>query len=173
MDPWYYHVHKIPRVLANKGYMDDNATGGVGLRWLAPAERLITSFASAGFVVLMHSCYRTEILSSDNCSLPIISSGPHVVAGYPSLLSSLPSPLPDAWLRLQSGSRVVTIHSSQLSISPSGVRCPSSPHLLSFLHLALSTHLYHILPGRLLPSVLRRTRPVVAMLHSAYLAVYA
>ena len=136
---WYYHVHKIPRILADKGDMDDNATGGVGMGWLAPAERLITSFASAGFLVLMHSCYRTEILSSENCSLPIISSCPHVVAGYPSLLSSLPSPLPDAWLRLQSGSKVVTIRSSQLSISPSGVRCPSSPHLLSFLHTAPCT----------------------------------
>ena len=28
MDPWYYHVHQIPRVLINRGYMDDNATGG-------------------------------------------------------------------------------------------------------------------------------------------------
>ena len=49
------------RVLVNKGYMDDNATGGAGFQWLAPAERLINSFASAGFVVLMHSCYHTEI----------------------------------------------------------------------------------------------------------------
>ncbi len=64
MDPWYHHVHKIPRVLVNKGYMDDNATGGSGLQWLAPAERLFQSFASAGFLVLSHSCYRVEVLPS-------------------------------------------------------------------------------------------------------------
>ena len=136
MDPWYYHVHKIPRVLVNKGYMDDNATGGAGLKWLARAERLINSFASAGFVVLMHACYHTEILPSADPSSSLISSCASVTTGYPSLFSSLPSPIPNAWLRLKSGSRAITIHSSQLSISSLGVRCPSHPQLLSFLHTA-------------------------------------
>ena len=132
MDPWYHHVHRIPRVLITRGYMDDNATGGTGLQWLAPAERLITSFASAGFLVLTHSCYKTEILSSFPNYTPLISPCPSVLDGFP----SLPSPLPDTWLKLMCGSRSVTIHSSLLSVSPAGVTCPTHPHLLSLLHTA-------------------------------------
>ena len=52
MDPWYYHVHQIPRVLINRGYMDDNATGGSGLEWLFHAQTLFQTFSDAGFVVL-------------------------------------------------------------------------------------------------------------------------
>lgn len=52
MDPWYHHVHKIPRVCINTGYMDDNATGGHGLGWLHEAQHLIHQFHSAGFQVL-------------------------------------------------------------------------------------------------------------------------
>ena len=70
MDPWYHHVHTIPHVLVNRGYMDDNATGGRGLLWLTKAEQLIESFSSAGFVVLKQSCYSLEILTTT----PLISS---------------------------------------------------------------------------------------------------
>ena len=41
MDPWYHHVNRIPDVIVNKGYMDDNATGGIGLSWVYSAEKLL------------------------------------------------------------------------------------------------------------------------------------
>ena len=136
MGPWYHHVHKIPRVLVNKGYMDDNATGGSGLQWLAPAERLFQSFASAGFLVLSHSCYRVEVLPSHPDYIPLISHCSLVIDGFALLRRALPSPLPHTWLRLKSGSRSITIHSSLLQISPLSIACPAYPHLLTFLHTA-------------------------------------
>ena len=50
MGPWYHHVHQKPRVLVNHSYMDGNATGGQGLRWLPYAEALIQSFSTADFI---------------------------------------------------------------------------------------------------------------------------
>lgn len=50
MDPWYHHVNRIPDIIINKGYMDDNATGGVGLSWLPKAEILLQSLSTAGFL---------------------------------------------------------------------------------------------------------------------------
>lgn len=44
---WYRYVHQIPRVCINTGYMDDNATGGVGLTWLHEVQQLIHSFYTA------------------------------------------------------------------------------------------------------------------------------
>ena len=84
----------------------------------------------------MHSCYQTDILLSPDPSAPLISSCSSVTSGYPSLFSSLPSPLPEAWLRMKCGSRAITLHSSMLQVSSQGVRCPTHPHLLSFLHTA-------------------------------------
>ena len=92
MDPWYHHVHKIPHVLVNRGYMDDNATGGRGLLWLTRAEQLIESFSSAGFVVLKHSCYSIDILDTAPVGTPFVSECPPVTNGAPSLLPLLPSP---------------------------------------------------------------------------------
>ena len=43
MDPWYHYVHRIPGVLTNWGYMDDNAIGGLGLQWLPEAQKLINA----------------------------------------------------------------------------------------------------------------------------------
>ena len=60
MDPWYHYVHRIPRISINRGYMDDNATGGLGLSWLPHAQTLISNFSTAGLVVLAHSCYAIE-----------------------------------------------------------------------------------------------------------------
>ena len=60
MDPWYHHVNAIPRVLVNKGYMADNATGGQGLSWLLPTQNLINTFHEAGFQVLTHTCYLVD-----------------------------------------------------------------------------------------------------------------
>ena len=69
MDPWYYHVHQIPRVLINRGYMDDNATGGSGLEWLFAAQTLFQKFSEAGFVVLSHHCYTVECISEPSNSV--------------------------------------------------------------------------------------------------------
>ena len=44
---WYRYVHQIPRVCVNTGFMDDNATGGVGLTWLHEVQQLIHSFYTA------------------------------------------------------------------------------------------------------------------------------
>ena len=120
MDPWYHHVHKIPHVLVNRGYMDDNATGGRGLLWLTKAEQLIESFSSAGFVVLKHSCYSIEILTTTPLGTPFVSECSPVTNGAPSLLALLPSPLPSTYLRLCCGSYL-----------------PSSPLLSSYLSLFL------------------------------------
>ena len=133
MDPWYHQVHKIPHVLVNRGYMDDNATGGRGLLWLMRAEQLIESFASAGFVVLKHYCYSVDFLDTAPLGTPFVAECPPVTNGSPSLLPLLPSPLPPSYLRLCCGSRALTIHSSLLTIGP-GLSCPTHPHLLSYLH---------------------------------------
>ena len=49
MDPWYHHVHQIPRVLVNKGYMDDNATGGQGLEWVSQLKPSYSPFHLLAF----------------------------------------------------------------------------------------------------------------------------
>ena len=113
--------------------MDDNATGGRGLLWLMRAEQLIESFASAGFVVLKHSCYSVDFLDTAPLGTPFVAECPPVTNGSPSLLPLLPSPLPPSYLRLCCGSRALTIHSSLLTIGP-GLSCPTHPHLLSYLH---------------------------------------
>ena len=75
MDPWYYHVHQIPRVLINRGYMDDNATGGTGLDWLFQAQTLFfQKISDAGFVVLSHHCYTVEIISTPPYQTPCFLS---------------------------------------------------------------------------------------------------
>ena len=73
MDPWYYHVHQIPRVLINRGYMDDNATGGSGLEWLFNAQTLFQKFSEAGFVVLSHQCYTVECIPEPPYQTPAFS----------------------------------------------------------------------------------------------------
>ena len=86
MDPWYYHVHQIPRVLINRGYMDDNATGGSGLEWLFTAQTLFQKFSEAGFVVLSHHCYTVECIPNLLKLLPSSHVNPSPRASPPSVL---------------------------------------------------------------------------------------
>ena len=74
MDPWYHHVNRIPDVIVNKGYMDDNATGGIGLSWVYSAEKLLQSMATAGFLVLSHTCYQVESVVIPVPPSPIFAS---------------------------------------------------------------------------------------------------
>ena len=82
MDPWYHHVHKIPRVCINTGYMDDNATGGHGLSWLPDTQKLIHQFHSAGFQVLTHSCYRVNPLFVCPPVIAALEDCPPVMEGF-------------------------------------------------------------------------------------------
>ena len=135
MDPWYHHVNRIPDIIINKGYMDDNATGGVGLSWLPTAELLLQSLSTAGFLVLSHSCYQVEPITGPVTDLPIFSSLDFVKKGHHSLLSALRGSPPSPMLRLRCGNRAVTLPSSLLIVGDT-VDCPSFPFLLSYLHTA-------------------------------------
>ena len=135
MDPWYHYVHRIPRVLTNRGYMDDNATGGLGLQWLPEAQKLINRFSTAGLVVLTHSCYKIELLSSTPFTLPHYEILPHVTSGLPSLFQAYSSLPLTGIIRLRSGNRAVTLHSSSLRFGNT-LTCPSHPDVLTFLHTA-------------------------------------
>ena len=86
MDPWYHHVHQIPRVFINTGYMDDNATGGHGLSWLPETQKLIHQFHSAGFQVLTHSCYRVNPLFACPPVIASLEECSPVIEGFPSTL---------------------------------------------------------------------------------------
>ena len=135
MDPWYYHVHQIPRVLINRGYMDDNATGGSGLEWLFAAQTLFPKFSEAGFVVLSHHCYTVECIPEPSYQTPCFLSCEPVTNGFPSLRAALPPLLRPSYLRICSGSRCIILHSSLLSFSPY-ITCREYPHILPFLHTA-------------------------------------
>ena len=135
MDPWYHYVHRIPQVLTNRGYMDDNATGGLGLQWLPEAQKLINHFSTAGLVVLTHSCYKIELLSSTPFTLPHYEILPHVTSGLPSLFQAYSSLPLTGIIRLRSGNRAVTLHSSSLRFGNT-LTCPSHPDVLTFLHTA-------------------------------------
>ena len=135
MDPWYYHVNRIPDVIVNKGYMDDNATGGIGLSWLYEAETLLQSLATAGFLVLSHSCYQVEPVFLSESTSPRFSSMDFVTQGYHSLLAALRNSPPAPIVRLRCGNRAVTLPSHLLTIGDT-VECPSHPLLLAFLHTA-------------------------------------
>ena len=135
MDPWYHYVHRIPRVLTNRGYMDDNATGGLGLQWLPEAQKLINRFSTAGLLVLTHSCYTLELLSSTPFTLPHYEILPHVTSGLPSLFQAYSSLPHTGLIRLRSGNRAVTLHSSALRFGNT-LTCPSHPDVLTFLHTA-------------------------------------
>ena len=135
MDPWYHHVNRIPDIIINKGYMDDNATGGVGLSWLPKAEILLQSLSTAGFLVLSHSCYQVESITLPDTGSPIFSSYEFVSQGHHSLLSALQASPSAPMLRLRCGNRAVTLPSSLLVVGDT-VECPSYPFLLSYLHTA-------------------------------------
>ena len=135
MDPWYYHVNRIPDVIVNKGYMDDNATGGIGLSWLYEAETLLQSLATAGFLVLSHSCYQVEPVFLSESTCPRFSSMDFVTQGYHSLLAALRNSSPAPMVRLRCGNRAVTLPFHLLTIGDT-VECPSHPLLLAFLHTA-------------------------------------
>ena len=135
MDPWYHHVNRIPDVIVNKGYMDDNATGGIGLSWLYEAETLLQSFATAGFLVLSHSCYQVEPVFLSESTFPSFSSMDFVTQGCHSLLAALRNSPPASVVRLRCGNRAVTLPSHLLTIGDT-VECPSHPLLLAFLHTA-------------------------------------
>ena len=135
MDPWYHYVHRIPRVSINRGYMDDNATGGLGLSWLPQAQTLINHFSSAGLVVLAHSCYSIESLSSSPNALPHYELLPHVTSGFPSLLAAIPPDGISGLIRLRNGNRAVTLPASWLRVQAL-LTCPSHPEALTFLHTA-------------------------------------
>ena len=135
MDPWYHHVNRIPDIIVNKGYMDDNATGGIGLSWIYAAETLLQSMATAGFLVLSHSCYQVESVHIPEPPSPIFSSMEFVTQGHHSLFAALgDSPLAPV-VRLRCGNRAVTLSSNLLLIGDT-VQCPSHPFLLSYLHTA-------------------------------------
>ena len=135
MDPWYYHVHQIPRVLINRGYMDANATGGSGLEWLFNAQTLFQKFSEAGFVVLSHQCYTVECIPEPPYQTPCFLPCEPVTNGFPSLRAALPPILRPSYLRICSGSRCIILHSSLLSFSPY-ITCQEYPHILPFLHTA-------------------------------------
>ena len=135
MDPWYYHVNRILAVIVNKGYMDDNATGGIGLSWLYEAETLLQSLATAGFLVLSHSCYQVEPVFLSESTSPRFSSMDFVTQGYHSLLAALRNSPPAPMVRLRCGNRAVTLPSHLLTIGDT-VECPSHPLLHAFLHTA-------------------------------------
>ena len=133
MDPWYHHVNTIPRVLISKGYMDDNATGGLGLSWLLPTQILIQKFSDAGFQVLSHSWYLIKPLPSVTSTLPLIESCPPVIAGFSSLFAAYQGIPPPPFVQLQSGTCAITIPSSWIS-SSTVFAIPSHPNLLPLLH---------------------------------------
>ena len=89
IDPWYHHVNRIPDVIVNKGYMDDNATGGIGLSWVYSAEKLLQSMATAGFLVLSHTCYQVESVVIPVPPSPIFLSMDFVTQRHHSLLTAL------------------------------------------------------------------------------------
>ena len=121
--------------MVNKGYMDDNATGGIGLSWLYEAENLLQSLATAGFLVLSHSCYQVEPVLLSEFTSPTFSSMDFVTQGYHSLLAALRNSPPAPIVRLRCGNRAVTLPSHLLIIGET-VECPSQPLLLPFLHTA-------------------------------------
>ena len=135
MDPWYHHVNRIPDVIVNKGYMDDNATGGIGLSWVYSAEKLLQSMATAGFLVLSHTCYQVESVVIPVPPAPIFSSMDFVTQGHHSLLTALCHPLVAPVVRLRCGNRAVTLPSHLLLIGDT-LECPSHPLLLAYLHTA-------------------------------------
>ena len=135
MDPWYYHVHQIPRVLINRGYMDDNATGGSGLEWLFTAQTLFQKFSEAGFVVLSHHCYTVERIPEPSYQTPSFLTCEPVTKGFPSLRAAFPHLPQPSYLRICSGSRCIILHSSLLSFYPY-ITCREYPHILPFLHTA-------------------------------------
>ena len=136
MDPWYHHVHQIPRVLVNKGYMDDNATGGQGLEWVSPTETLIQPLSSAGFLVLGHSCYKIEDSDSPYSPSPSYGMAPQVLDGFPSLKEAFQGCRSGPMLRLRSGNRVVELPKSLL-LADHMISCPSCPQVMAFLHTAI------------------------------------
>ena len=135
MDPWYHHVHRIPRVIVNKGYMDDNATGGHGLEWIAPTESLIQSLSTAGFIVLGHSCYQVVASSRPYSPHPHFSIGPQVTHGHPSLFQAFDDCPPSPMLQIRSGNRAVDLPQSMISRGEF-ISCPSCPQVMAFLHTA-------------------------------------
>ena len=46
---WYHHVNRIPDVIVNKNYMDDNATGGIGLSWAIQLKNYCNPWPLQGF----------------------------------------------------------------------------------------------------------------------------
>ena len=138
MDPWYHYVHRIPRVFINRGYMDDSATGGLGLQWLPGAQTLINNFSTVGLVVLAHSCYAIETLSSTPFTLPHYEMLPHITSGSPSLFEACSHQPLTGILRLRSGNRAVTLPASWLRLRGT-LTCPSHPDTLTFLHTATCT----------------------------------
>ena len=133
MDPWYHHVHSIPRVCINAGYMDDNATGGHGLSWLPAAQTLILKFYSAGFQVLKHSCYNVIPISTPPPQLPHIEECAPPSQGYPSLWTAFAATPECQFVKLISGTLSITLPSSWIHVS-SVLSIPSHPHLLTQLH---------------------------------------
>ena len=113
MDPWYYHVHQIPRVLINRRYMDDNASGGSGLEWLFTAQNLFQKFSEAGFVVLSHLCYTVECIPEPSHQTSSFLTCESVTKGFPSLRAAFPTsafiPTHMLWLTLYYSSLIASL----------------------------------------------------------------
>ena len=133
VDIWYHHVHAIPRVCVNAGYMDDNATGGYGLSWLNAAQTLILKFFSAGFQVLKHTCYKAVPISTPPPYVPYITETTPPTDGYPSLWTAFAAIEAAQYVQLISGSLSVIVPASWIHVS-SVLSIPSHPHLLTRLH---------------------------------------
>ena len=134
MDPWYHHVHKIPRVFINTGYMDDNATGGHGLSWLPETQKLIHQFHSAGFQVLTHSCYRVNPLFACPPVIASLEECSPVIEGFPSLWQAYAALPPCPYVQLCCGNKSLSVPSSWVRITDV-LSLPAHPHLLTRLHL--------------------------------------
>ena len=85
--------------------------------------------------MLTHSCYEIELLSSTPFTLPHYEILPHVTSGLPSLFKACPSQPLTGIIRLRSGNRAVTLHSSSLQLRNT-LTCPLHPDTRTFLHTA-------------------------------------
>jgi hypothetical protein len=56
MDPLIRLLNAIPKVIANRAYMDDNQNWGHGTEWMYTAQHTCDKFTPAGLVIAPHTC---------------------------------------------------------------------------------------------------------------------
>ena len=84
MDPVYWALNRIPRALGVEGYVDDCSVAGelprrdshstLCLSWLRAVRDIYDGVASAGFLVLDHTCFWSQCFPSDGISVATLSS---------------------------------------------------------------------------------------------------